>query len=217
MCHRRRLPGDCKVLECDGSGTAVSVEDDTDLPVDGNACTDDVCTAGTPSNPPLAAAVSCGGRNLCDGQGHCVGCTVAADCPGSDTVCQSRTCDNGVCGVENAGDGTPAGAQTAGDCRQTVCDGNGSARTAADDTDTHDDGNPCTANVCNSGVASNPPLAAGSPCPTAVCDGQGHCMSCVRDSDCGVDTLCVVHACDAARTCRIGAGTSCGAGTVCDG
>jgi hypothetical protein len=196
---------DCQVLECDGSGLAVAVEDDTDVPVDGNVCTDDVCTAGVPSNPPLADTVSCGGHNSCDGQGHCLGCTVAADCPGSDSVCQSRTCDmNRVCGVDNAGDGTPAGAQTTGDCRQMVCDGRGATRTAVDDTDVHDDGNPCTANVCNAGMASNPPLAAGSPCPMGVCDGLGHCIVCERNSDCGVDTLCVVHACDAAHTCRVG-------------
>jgi hypothetical protein len=200
-----QVAGDCKVLECNGNGTPVAVEDDTDIPVDGNACTDDVCTAGSPSNPPLAMDDSCGGTNKCDGQGHCVGCFVAANCPGSDTVCQARTCDvNGVCGVDNVADGTPAGAQTAGDCRQMVCDGHGSTRTAVDDTDAHDDGNPCTANVCTAGVVSNPALAAGAACPTGVCDGSGHCVTCVRNSDCGVDTLCMVFGCDASHTCRPG-------------
>jgi len=200
-----QVPGDCKVLQCNASGTAVAVEDDTDLPVDGNACTDDVCTAGVASNPALAAMVSCGGSNKCDGQGHCIGCMVAEDCPGMDTVCQARTCDtNFVCGVANVADGTLAGTQTTGDCQKTVCNGNGSTRVAADDTDTNDDGNPCTANVCTSGLASNPPLAAGAACPAGVCDGAGHCVACVRNSDCGVDTLCMVFGCDASHTCRPG-------------
>ena len=200
-----QVPGDCKVIECDGTGTPVPVEDDTDLPVDNNACTDDVCTAGVATNPALAAMVSCGGTNKCDGAGHCIGCMVAGDCPGMDTVCQARTCDTSfICGFSNVADGMPAGAQTTGDCRQMVCNGNGSTRVAVDDTDTPEDNNPCTANVCTAGVATNPALAAGATCPTGVCDGAGHCVACVRNSDCGVDTLCQTHACDAGHTCRVG-------------
>ena len=30
------------------------VEDDSDVPVDNNTCTSDACTAGVPSNPPVA-------------------------------------------------------------------------------------------------------------------------------------------------------------------
>jgi len=200
-----QVSGDCKIIECDATGNPVAVVDETDLPVDGNACTSDVCAAGTPSNPPLAMTTSCGGTNECDGLGHCVGCFIAADCPGMDTICQTRTCDpNFLCGLDNVADGTPAGTQTTGDCRQTVCNGAGSTRVAADDTDTPEDNNPCTANVCNAGNASNPPLAAGTACPTGVCDGQGHCVTCVRNSDCGVDTICQTHACDAAHSCRLG-------------
>ncbi len=197
--------GDCKVIECDATGTAVPVEDDADLPVDGNACTDDVCIAGVPSNPPLPMSTSCGGTNACDGHGQCVGCFMAADCPGVDTICQTRTCDaNLVCGFDNVADGIAAGTQAAGDCRQTVCDGAGSTRVAVDNTDVPEDNNPCTSNVCTAGVASNPPLAAGTACPTGVCDGQRHCVACVRNSDCGLDTLCQTRACDADHTCRIG-------------
>ncbi len=201
-----QIPGDCKVIQCDATGHAVTVVDDTDLPVDGNACTNDVCMAGAPSHTPVDAATSCGGTNTCDGQGHCVGCVVASECPGTDTICQTRTCDINslICGFDNVTDGTPAGTQTAGDCRTTVCNGSGSTRIAVDDTDTPEDNNPCTANSCNAGLPSNPPLAADTPCPTGFCDGQGHCVTCVSNADCGVDSICLTHACDAAHSCRLG-------------
>src|SRR5262249_35054211 len=38
--------GDCKVNQCDGAGNVESVNQDTDVPVDSNACTNDVCTNG---------------------------------------------------------------------------------------------------------------------------------------------------------------------------
>src|SRR5204862_488216 len=71
---------------------------DFDVPVDGNPCTDDACFGGVPFNPPAAAATSCGGSNVCDGAGQCVGCNVATDCPGVDTECAQRACTVGVCG-----------------------------------------------------------------------------------------------------------------------
>ena len=51
--------GDCKQNQCDGAGTTVVVNLDTDVPVDGNQCTNDVCASGTPSNPPSAILTSC--------------------------------------------------------------------------------------------------------------------------------------------------------------
>src|SRR5581483_3106157 len=97
--------GDCKKSQCDGLGAIAAVADDTDKPVDGNACTQDVCTSGAPSNPPVAAGTSCGTNLLCNGAGACVGCLTAADCPGSDTACQTRTCVNNMCGVNNVAAG----------------------------------------------------------------------------------------------------------------
>jgi hypothetical protein len=51
--------GNCHKLACDGAGTAISAVDDTDLPVDGNGCTKDLCANGTPSNPTLPAGAIC--------------------------------------------------------------------------------------------------------------------------------------------------------------
>ncbi|HHH31474.1 MAG TPA: hypothetical protein ENK57_24435, partial [Polyangiaceae bacterium] len=48
------VPGDCVTIYCDGMGdeNPLPTVDDGDLPVDGTECTQDVCTNGTPSNPP---------------------------------------------------------------------------------------------------------------------------------------------------------------------
>jgi hypothetical protein len=54
-----QTPGNCTINECDGVGNIVAVADDTDLPVDSLQCTNDVCTAGVPSNPPLPDNTAC--------------------------------------------------------------------------------------------------------------------------------------------------------------
>ena len=64
-----------RIRNCvNGSGGAANVVNDVDLPDDGNQCTDDVCAAGVPSNPPLASGTTCrqSGGTQCDGAGACV-------------------------------------------------------------------------------------------------------------------------------------------------
>jgi hypothetical protein len=94
--------GDCHANQCDGMGNIVSVVDDTDLPVDARECTQDVCANGVASNPPLPPEVRCQTSRVCDGAGSCVDCIVAADCPGADTTCSTRTCNANVCGATRA-------------------------------------------------------------------------------------------------------------------
>jgi hypothetical protein len=57
----KQTTGDCHAIRCDGSGGSTDVVDDADLPVDSNACTANLCTNGTPSNPELAAGTPCTG------------------------------------------------------------------------------------------------------------------------------------------------------------
>ena len=66
--------GDCRAQQCDGAGMEVRVIDNSDLPVDGNQCTNDICIAGTPSNPSLVAGSPCSqsGGTMCNGSGSCV-------------------------------------------------------------------------------------------------------------------------------------------------
>src|SRR5262245_31698270 len=92
------------------------------------------------------------------------GCVSASECPGTDTDCAKRTCDNGACGIAFKPAGTPTTMQVAGDCRMAVCDGSGNVTSAVDDTDAPDDHEACTSDLCTNGAPSNPPLGAGTAC-----------------------------------------------------
>jgi hypothetical protein len=204
--------GDCKVDKCDGAGNVVGVIDDTDKPVDANACTDDVCAGGMPSNPFTTMGATCGTSLLCDGAGHCVGCNQPSDCPpGPDTECRARTCVGGTCGLTLTPVGTALSVQTSGDCQQLQCDGVGAIVSVVANNDKPvDDGNPCTTDTCNAGAPVHPAAAAGTACSQGgiKCNGAGACVACLLPIDCGVDTLCQT------RTCVAGA---CGVNNVAAG
>jgi hypothetical protein len=59
---------------CDGTGSVENQADDSDVPDDGNACTDGVCVSGTPSQLFSPAGVPCdqNGGSVCNGSGSCV-------------------------------------------------------------------------------------------------------------------------------------------------
>jgi hypothetical protein len=120
-----QVAGDCKKAICDGSGAFSADIDDTDLPDDGNPCTNDVCTNGDPSHTPTGTSTMCGAtlKFKCDGKGACAGCANAADC-GTNTVCTTYTCSASVCKTNYTanGQGDPGG-QHAGDCQKNACDG----------------------------------------------------------------------------------------------
>jgi len=193
--------GDCKKKLCDGQGNVATILDNGDIPTDGKACTQDLCNAGVPSNPPLESGTSCsqGLGTQCDGNGFCVQCLAATDCPGADTDCKTRSCVKGVCGVVLAPLGTPIGVQTPGDCKTYQCDGQGNPATLPDATDVPVDGIACTADVCNAGFPSNPPATSGTLCSDGgghVCNGTGTCVVCIQASDCpGMDTACQKRTC----------------------
>jgi hypothetical protein len=197
--------GDCHTDQCDGNGNVLlNVIDNSDKPVDGKQCTSDVCTAGVPSNPNLAAGAPCNesGGTMCDGNGACVQCILATDCPGSDTLCHARTCTASTCGVAFTPIGVPVGTQVAGDCQLVECDGLGTQVSVPDNTDVPVDNNDCTGDVCSAGVPSNPALPMGTICSQSggtMCDGAGACVQCVLGTDCqGSDTDCQT------RTCTVG-------------
>ncbi|HEY2898946.1 MAG TPA: hypothetical protein VGL59_00110 [Polyangia bacterium] len=195
--------GDCSKKQCDGHGVVVGVSDTTDPFVDNNPCTSDLCVNGSPSNPNLPAHTNCGPNLQCDGNGLCVTCLTVADCPGTDTECKARTCVAGRCGTSFTAAGTPLSApnQTVGDCKQNQCDGQGAITAAIDNTDTQNDNNACTNDICTAGVSSHPNTAATTACGTTQggatleCDGSGHCVGCLQASDCGANTECVTHTC----------------------
>ena len=190
---------DCKKNQCDGAGAIVPVADGTDLPVDNLQCTNDVCTAGAPSNPPTQSGSACNqnGGTTCNGGGQCLQCLTASTCPGMDTQCQTRTCMAGACGFSFAASGTPTSAQTAGDCKQNECNGAGAIVANSNNADVPNDNNLCTSDACTGGVPSNLPVAAGSSCGAGlVCNAMGTCLGCNTATDCpGTDTECQTRTC----------------------
>ena len=100
--------GDCKRSSATDRASRTTVNDDTDKPVDGNACTQDLCNAGhrRRTRPrPRAPTCSQSSGTRCNGSGTapaCVQCLQPTDCPGTDTECHHRTCSAaGVCGISN--------------------------------------------------------------------------------------------------------------------
>jgi hypothetical protein len=159
----------------------------------------------------LALAGACGGSEFTsDGAGGAGndgggppgsgGCGAPADCPGQDLQCAKRSCEAGACGITNLALGDPTAEQYIGDCKTVRCNGQGAAIVEPDETDTFDDGNECTEDLCQGGVPSNNPLLD-APCSlmgsgTGVCSSAAICVECIDEGDCsGGDDICVEGHC----------------------
>ena len=226
--------GDCQKNECDGDGKIHAVDDDTDVPNDDDACTQDRCAGGEPEHANVSDGTACGANLTCV-NGACTGCATANDCPGTDDECKTRTCSAGKCGVAYTENGTPLAAQVAGDCKMSVCDGAGNSTTINDDADLPaDDGSQCTNEVCNAGMPSHANEPKGLACNQnggTLCNGAGVCVApacddeiqngnetdvdcggvcgvCANGRGCGVDGDCASGKCT---------GNSCQAPTCTDG
>ena len=211
--------GDCKVVQC-VAGQQEEQNDDGDVPVDNNPCTDDLCTDGNPSNPNVSQGTSCGGTLVCDGNGVCVGCNQPSDCPGQDTFCQTITCVSKQCGVDYTANGTalPQNQQTAGPCKEVQCNGSGGTK-VVNAGGSCDDGLYC--NGTDSCLSGNCSQHSGDPCPGP--DGDSDCSeTCDETNDAcsGNDVNGSVcndgQYCNGADTCQ---GGSCSqhAGNPCPG
>ncbi|MBI5543575.1 MAG: hypothetical protein HY901_06780, partial [Deltaproteobacteria bacterium] len=143
-------------------------------------------------------------------------CKAASECTNAITACQTRSCDQGKCGVVNKANNTPLATQTPGDCKAQVCDGSGKVKTLHDDTDVFDDQNPCTEDLCEAGEPVNSPAAARTDCASGgtgkLCDGNGACVACLVQGDCQTGT-CLQNQCVSA-TCG---NQTLDAGEACDG
>lgn len=149
----------------------------------------------------IAAPVACGGGSIGPGGsssgeattgsgGGGIKCATAAECPGGDTACAMRTCENQVCGRKILMQGMPLPAQAYGDCKVVKCDSVGNLDMANDDTDVYDDGNPCTADTCSGGTPSNLPSAmamCGDMTAPGVCNASGACVECIDDTQCAAN------------------------------
>ena len=205
-----QMVGDCLVNQCDGNGNPEIAVDDSDRPIDGNPCTQDLCAAGSPSHLNEAPGTSCGSALICDGAGACVGCVTLADCPASTSPCQTAACTSGHCEVRNLGAGTLVPPQTSGDCKRNQCDGLGNAVIVADDGDPPVDGNACTQDLCLQGMPSNPPEPRDTACAQSGgsrCNGIAGAEACVQCNDAGQcpgsDDECQSRVCTAAGLCQV--------------
>jgi len=202
----QQTAGDCQRAVCDGAGGSISVMDNNDVPADeGNVCTSEVCTQGTPGHTNVAIGTSCGAGLKCDADANCVACLADNECPATGNECVLPDCSaQGTCGTSFAVGGTALTSQTAGDCKTAVCDGAGGTMSANNDSDLPaDDGNPCTSQACQQGSAIYEPLPTGTVCGTSMqCDGTGNCVACLFDTDCPpTGSECVLPDCGADGTC----------------
>jgi len=138
--------------------------------------------AGAATTQGGGGTVSQGGGGTTSGP-NCV--DPKADCNAPTDPCKVAACDAaGECVVEDAADGTPAGTQTDGDCKESVCKA-GVVGSQNDDDDPLDDANACTTDTCDMGSPKSTPTGSGTACMgTQVCDGMGECVECVGDGDC---------------------------------
>jgi hypothetical protein len=205
---KQQPEGNCQKSVCDGNGAVAAIENDANIPADG-PCTKGSCLNGKPEQTPVAEGAACNGGWVCDAAGNCVNCNTPSDC-GVDATCQVRTCDNHACGSANLPKGTvaPAQYQTDGNCYRKECDGNGNLINAIDDSDVPDPPL-CYVASCKSGAPTYAALGSGlidpgCPVNTKHCDGKGHCVACVSNSDCPVGSpVCLANVC-AAATCSDG-------------
>ena len=111
----------------------------------------------------VASSFGCGSETGNTGGTGGASCDLAA-CPPASNECVEVACNpGGTCDETPKPDGTPTATQTAGDCKQTVCQA-GAPVVQDDDTDLPDDGNECTAGACEGGVPTHAVWPAEAPC-----------------------------------------------------
>ncbi|APR83607.1 5'-nucleotidase [Minicystis rosea] len=193
-----QIPGDCTENVCDGAGNVIISTDITDVPDDGNPCTNDSCDGMKPVHVSVPAGQACGAATdmKCDAGGRCTGCTKAADC-GATGACFTWTCDaDHVCqqAFVPAGMGEPGG-DAPGDCKRNACDGNGGVVIVPAPIDLPANPSTCTLAACLGQNPTTAPAEAGVMCSGGTCDGMGHCGSCAKDADCGAPSACATPTC----------------------
>lgn len=183
-------PMDCKRLACTGSAPApVVVVSATDLPVDGNPCTSDVCTGDTPSNPITVGAACPTG--VCNTLGQCVQCYLDTHC-GSCESCNTTTSTCQPVAEADPGQCAAGQACYGGACKRVL----GQPCTMPSQCGS----NQCTDGVCCNGLCGGPCEACvmaqtgqpnGTCAPVTPAGSQGGCTSpevCCVNGSCGSAT-----------------------------
>jgi hypothetical protein len=205
--------GDCQEQICDGAGMVTAAVDTSDVPTSPGACTLGICVGGTPSTTSAAAGTTCGGANICDGQGACCTPSVcgANDCgsvpSGCNTTLGCGGCAEGVCGLavanvcscaDNVQNNGEQGVDCGGPCT-TACGGGASCNVPAD----------CASGFCVDGVCCNSSCSGPCQACAAALNGvvNGQCLAVTNNTDpdndcatqapstCGTTGICVSGAC----------------------
>jgi len=188
---------DCKVVACDGAGSVVVLNDDSDPPLDPNPCTTDTCSEGSPVHDPVPDGTACGQSLRCEA-GVCSGCTQDAQCPAGDD-CRTAICETstGNCGFTiEIGKVIPPDDPT--DCVQEQCNDQGNVETVGDATEVPPDVDPCLIEGCSSGgQVTNTPATDGTGCPGANYCYGGACVECGVVAECGAPPTCKQYQCNA--------------------
>jgi hypothetical protein len=138
------------------------------------------------------------GSNVGDsGSDGDAGCRTADECPRPSGECWRATCVEGGCGAAPVLLGTPVLGQVVGNCKVTVCDGNGGTQDQNDDSDVPDDLNTCTLDGCSNGSPTHV-AQTGQMCGTnGLCNSSGQCVGCLAPADCpGTDDFCKTRVCN---------------------
>jgi hypothetical protein len=184
-----QTPGDCKQVQCDGNGGTKTINDDNDVPDDGNDCTTDGCSAGSPTHTPVSSGTACtsSGGKVCNATGHCVECVQATDC--TSMVCKTST---NTCVAAQCNDNVKNGAETDVDCGGGTCPACGYNKGCGQNSD-------CVGQLCTAGKCA-------ATCTDMTKNGSE------TDVDCGGASC---PACPSGKACT--AGTDCQSGKCSGG
>lgn len=129
----------------------------------------------------------------CD-KGACRACLEDKHCQlQGDPECASVHCIAGACVHDFVAAETVVAPLSVGDCKHTICDGNGKLVTTKDTADLpKDDGNPCTIEGCNQDQPETSFADTSTACTVkdkpSFCDGKGSCVFCQEGATrCGED------------------------------
>ncbi len=211
---------DCRVRECDGMGSELSVTDSS-LCDDGQFCNgQEVCnedgTCSPAAAPPCAVDDPTSCTDACDEAADA--CTALA-APG--TACAGGTCD---------GSGDCVACRTNDDCAEATpfCSSSGACVECLNATHCSSDSGECFgAQVCNADGQCEDQFAAegascttvgATPCTVPACDGAGRCVATnvAATTPCDDDDSCTLASeCDGSGEC-VGTVQTCpGEGQVC--
>ncbi len=225
-------PNDCKATFCNGTGTEIVGNKNSDFMANANVCLVNSCDNGTPQTNNAPATTTCddggGAENTgrCSGTaGTCLDCNANGGCDAGH-VCQTNACCTPI---------TMAVACAGMECGM-VSDGCGGMIACTNTCGTNPDGPICIGNTCGCNMDGDcTGLLQGSDCRTGTtpdhcgcnmdndCDGANTkcntlaevCVACLVDGDCAANTTtgkdCLatfVCGCDMDADCTgIGAGT----------